>query len=155
MKLADVERFFVPRHIVAETEVTLQSAGNEGYEAFVLWTGRQEGASFQIINARVPRQTSYRLVSGVCVRVDGEELHKLNIWLFEAAQTLAVQVHAHPTDAYHSDTDDAYPIVATLGGLSIVVPDFCRRGLLVHDTAMYRLRGTQWIRESNDCVEVV
>lgn len=38
-------------------------------------------------------------------------------------------------DAHHSPTDDAFPIVTTLGALSIVLARFGRRGLLVDDTA--------------------
>jgi hypothetical protein len=76
--------------------------------------------------------------------VEGSELHRLNVWLFEHGEELAVQVHSHPTDAYHSDTDDAYPIVAIRGGLSIVVPDFARDGLLGHGVAYYRLGREGW-----------
>jgi hypothetical protein len=53
-------------------------------------------------------------------------------------------VHAHPTDAFHSPTDDTYPIVTTVGGLSIVVPDFARRGVLTRGTVAYRLSSAGW-----------
>src|SRR5258708_7476442 len=99
--------------IVAKTEETLRSAGAEGYEAFVLWSGRQNGRTFDVRTAHVPQQKSYRLPSGLCVRVEGDELHRLNVWLYESGEVLAVQVHAHPDEAYHSETANAYPIVAT------------------------------------------
>jgi hypothetical protein len=35
-----------------------------------------------------------------------------------------IQVHTHPGAAFHSPTDDAYPIVHTPGFLSLVVPNF-------------------------------
>lgn len=35
-----------------------------------------------------------------------------------------VQVHTHPGAAFHSATDDAYPIVQTAGFLSLVIPNF-------------------------------
>jgi hypothetical protein len=35
-----------------------------------------------------------------------------------------VQVHTHPKAAFHSLTDDTWPIVHTLGFLSLVVPNF-------------------------------
>ena len=76
------------------------------------------------------------------------------MWLYEAGEMLAVQVHAHPTDAYHSDTDDTYPIVATLGGLSIGVPDFCSRGLFTDSTMIYRLEPKGWVEQPRDLVEV-
>lgn len=152
--LTDVERFVVPSQIVQHTEERLLEAGSKGYEMFVLWSGCQRDRVFDIKTPHVPKQTSYRLESGLCVRVEGPELHRLNMWLYEAGEMLAVQVHAHPTDAYHSETDDTYPIVATLGGLSIVVPDFCRRGLFTDGTAIYRLEPRGWIEQPRGFVEV-
>jgi len=153
--LADVDHFQVPSEIVEKTEERLRQAGSEGYELFVLWSGCQRGNLFQVRTPHVPKQTSYRLASGLCVRVEGPELHRLNVWLYEAGEILAVQVHAHPTEAYHSETDDTYPIVATLGGLSIVAPDFCRRGLFTKGTAIYRLESEGWIEQPRHCIEVI
>ncbi len=155
MTLVDVDRFQVPSEIAKQTEETLRRAGSEGYEIFVLWSGRHRGNLFQIQTPHVPKQTSYRLRTGLCVRVEGQELHRLNVWLYEAGEILAVQVHAHPTEAFHSETDDTYPIVATLGGLSIVAPNFCRHGLFTKDTAIYRLESGGWIEQPSDCVEVI
>lgn len=154
MTLADVEQFHVPAAIVRQTEETLRNAGAEGYEVFVLWSGRQNGRLFNVRTIHVPRQDSYRLSSGLCVRVDGDELHRLNVWLYEAGETLAVQVHAHPDAAYHSETDDTYPIVATLGGLSIVAAEFCRAGLFTSSTAIYRLHSDGWTEHPGDLVQV-
>jgi hypothetical protein len=153
--LVEVERFQVPSEIVRRTEETLRRAGAKGYEIFVLWSGRQRGSVFEVQTPHVPRQKSYRLPTGLCVRVEGEELHRLNVWLYEAGEALAVQVHAHPDSAYHSATDDAYPIMATLGGLSIVAPDFCRPGLFTEGTAIYRLESRGWIKQPRDRVEVI
>ncbi len=154
MTLADVEQFQVPATIVRQTEETLRSAGVEGYEVFVLWSGRQNGRLFTVRTARVPKQNSYRLESGLCVRVDGTELHRLNMWLYETDEILAVQVHAHPDEAYHSETDDSYPIVATLGGLSIVAAEFCREDLFTPSTAIYRLYPDGWIEQAPDVIQV-
>lgn len=154
MTLAGVERFQVPATIIGQTEDALRSAGAEGYEAFVLWSGRQEGRLFNVRTVHVPKQDSYRLDSGLCVRVDGNELHRLNVWLYEASEILAIQVHAHPDEAYHSETDDTYPIVATLGGLSIVAAEFCRLGLFTPSTAIYRLYPEGWIEQAADLIEV-
>jgi hypothetical protein len=155
MMLAQVEHFQVPATIVAQTEEALRTAGAEGYEAFVLWSGRQNGRLFDVRTVHVPKQDSYRLSSGLCVRVDGDELHRLNVWLYEAGEILAIQVHAHPDDAYHSETDDTYPIVATLGGLSIVAAEFCRAGLFTASTAIYRLLSDGWTKQNADLVRVM
>jgi hypothetical protein len=153
--LVTVEHFLVPASVVEQTEETLRIAGSEGYEAFVLWSGLQNDRTFHIRTIHVPKQKSYRLNSGLCVRVDGDELHRLNVWLYEAGELLAVQVHAHPDTAYHSETDDTYPIVSTLGGVSIVAAEFCRAGLFAPSTAIYRLQQDGWVRQTNGLVRVM
>jgi hypothetical protein len=152
--LTDVEQFQVPARIVKQTEETLRSAGAQGYEAFVLWSGKQVGRLFNALTVHIPNQNSYRLDTGLCVRVDGDELHRLNMWLYEAGEVMAIQVHAHPDDAYHSETDNTYPIVATLGGLSIVAAEFCRAGLFTSSTVIYRLLSDGWIKQRSDLVKV-
>jgi hypothetical protein len=37
-----------------------------------------------------------------------------------------VQVHTHPGRAFHSPTDDDFPIVRTEGFLSLVIPRFAQ-----------------------------
>ncbi len=155
MTLADVSCFCVPAGIVEETERALLQAGTEGHELFVLWSGCQDGSLFEVRTPHIPKQTSYRLRNGLCVRVEGEELHRLNRWLYEAGEILAVQVHAHPGRAFHSTTDNTYPIVATVGGLSIVAPDFCRRGLLTREAAVYRLERYGWVEKPSNLVQVI
>ena len=144
MTLADADRFQVPTDVVAETETKLRGAGDRGLELFVLWSGSLDGRMFTVRTLHVPAQTSYQLEDGLMVRVDGDALHTLNMWLYEHKEFLAVQVHAHPSDAFHSDTDDTYPIVTAEGSLSIVAADFCRDGLLSDATAAYRLRKSRW-----------
>ncbi len=156
MTLADVALFRVPKEAVSAAEDALQEAGRSGYERFVLWTGMIDGAHFVVQNTRVPRQKSYKIRGReLLVRVEGDALHELNAQLYQSRQVLAIQIHAHPTEAYHSDTDDGYPIVTTLGGISIVVPDFCRRGLIVPGTAFYRLSPRGWEPQDASIMEVI
>lgn len=145
--LGEVERFVAPRGVVDRTDTALRAAGERGAELFVLWTGRIDGATFTAQTAYVPDQTAHRLSGGVCVTVEGDALHTLNQWLYHHGQTLGVQIHTHPTRAYHSTTDDTYPIVTQRGGLSIVVPDFAERGMRGSGVAVYRLGQRGWRRQ--------
>lgn len=131
-----------------ETDQRLRDAGRDGCELFVLWTGVLSGNTFSIQTIHVPKQTSYKGKGGLCVRVDGSELHRLNRWLFENNEELGVQVHTHPTNAYHSETDDAYPIVTERGGISIVVPYFARDGVRGPRVAVYRLDDDGWVEQA-------
>lgn len=155
MTLEDIETFSVPAEIVEDTEESLVAAGSEGLERFVLWSGNISGNDFVVETVHVPEQEAYKLETGLLVRIEGEALHRLNAWLYESGEVLGVQVHAHPTLAYHSETDDTYPIITTLGGLSIVTPDFCTRGLFVEDSAVYRLTREGWMDEESSVVKMI
>ena len=158
MTLQGVRRFRIRASAIRETEEAIQTAGQDGYELFVIWSGTRDGDTFIVAEVHIPEQTSYRLDDGLCVRIDGSELHRLNVWLYEAQQTIGVQVHSHPTDAYHSDTDNTYPIATLNGSLSIVLPFFGRDGWGASDIAVYRLRQGRWLKLTcplSDVIEVV
>ena len=158
MTLRDIERFRVGEAAIRETEEAIRSAGRDGYELFVVWSGTCDGRIFTVDRVHVPRQVSYKLDNGLCVEVDGPELHRLNVWLFEAQQVIGVQIHSHPTAAYHSETDDAYPIATLDGSLSVVLPLFGREGFEASGIAAYRLDRGIWLElpESlEDILEVV
>lgn len=144
MTLTQLETICVPQPIVHETEGHLRRAGRRGLELFVLWSGTLSTSEFTVRTVHVPRQTSYRMKSGLMVRVEGDALHGLNSWLYEHREVLAVQVHAHPTNAFHSETDNTYPIVTATGSISIVAADFCRDGLISGASAVYRLGENGW-----------
>ena len=139
-----VTRFIVPSDVAQETDLQLRAAGRHRAECFVLWSGVHDQDAFRVRTAHVPRQVAYRFEEGLCVRVDGDELHRLNVWLFKNHEQLGVQVHSHPTDAYHSETDDTYPIVTVRGALSLVVPEFGRDGVRGDGVASYRLGVSGW-----------
>jgi hypothetical protein len=146
MTLAVVEEFVVPMDLVDQTLGPLQEAGQHGYEAFVLWGGRLEEQRFEFVSAYFPEQTTSRGEEGLLVYVEGEALFRVNRAFYEHGLILGGQVHSHPTAAYHSDTDDTYPLMTLIGGLSGVVPDFGDGGRdRIGEWAWYRLIGTgEW-----------
>jgi hypothetical protein len=95
-----------------------------------------------VTNLLIPRQRATRTSEGVCASVDADEMYRINAELFKAELRLIAQIHSHPTDAYHSDTDDENALVRTVGCLSLVVPDFAMRPFSLADTAVYRLDRT-------------
>ena len=56
-----------------------------------------------------------------------------------------MQVHSHPTVAYHSKTDDTYPIATLVGSLSMVFPFFGIDGWESSGIAAYRLGHEGWV----------
>ena len=158
MTLGGVQRFRIQSSAIRETVEAIRSAGQDGYELFVIWSGTRDDDTFTVAKVHIPEQTSYKLDAGLCVRIGGSELHRLNVWLYEARQVIGVQIHSHPTDAYHSETDDTYPIATLDGSLSIVLPFFGLDGWESSDIAAYRLGQDGWVKVAgllNDLVEVI
>lgn len=146
MTLEAVREFVVPLKLVDQTLEPLQEAGHHGYEAFVLWGGHLDGSEFEFVAVYCPEQTTSRGEEGLLVMVDGEALFRVNRAFYERGLILGGQVHSHPTDAYHSSTDDTYPLMTLAGGLSAVVPDFGDGGReRLSEWAWYRLVGAgEW-----------
>lgn len=137
--LQGVSRVLISSELLEHTHRTLREIGEEEVEGLVLWAGRLEGTAFSVEAVLRPRQRAPRTPTGLCVLVDGAEIHRINTWLFERKMELVAQVHSHPTEAYHSALDDTIPIVTTVGGLSLVVPDFARGPADLATYAGYRL----------------
>jgi hypothetical protein len=149
--LAHVNKVIVPSACVAEAHSHLRRVGLRGLEGFALWAGELDGDSFLVRATIIPEQRGLRSDLGVCVVVGGDELHRVNVWLYERRMTLIAQLHSHPDEAYHSTTDDTYPIATTTGSLSLVVPNFAREPFSLADCAAYRLlppRG--WVELSGE-----
>jgi hypothetical protein len=150
---ADIDRIVVPAARVREAQAHLRRVGEQGAEGFALWAGAQHSTTFLVRATCIPAQEALRFEKGLCVRVDGPELHRINMWLYEQGLTLIAQLHSHPGVAYHSTTDDAYPIATTVGSLSIVIPDFARSPFSIVRCAVYRLSvDGQWNKLSTDAV---
>lgn len=153
-------RFVVPRAAVLEpTVAALRSAGLRGEEAFVVWAGVvEDDTAVRFTRCLVPEQTPSRTPDGLLVTVGAAALNTINRDCHSAGELMAGQVHTHPTLAYHSGTDDHYPLVTLLGALSVVLPDFAAGGTRrMRDWAFYRLAGpARWVELTRqDRVEVV
>lgn len=139
-------RFVVPRQAVQDVHDHLTEVGRQGYEGLGLWVGRIDGATATVAHALIPAQRLIRNASGVGVHVPGDELHRLNVWLFDNELRILAQIHSHPTHAYHSGTDDDYALATTAGSLSLVVPDFAQNPPDLSRMAIYRLERTgRWV----------
>ena len=158
MTLQDVRRFRIKASAMNDTMDAIRSAGREGYELFVIWSGTLDDDVFAVARVHIPEQVSYKLAPGLCVRIEGSELHRLNVWLFNAQQIVGAQVHSHPGEAYHSEIDNTYPVATLDGSLSIVLPFFGRDGWGSTDIAAYRLEQGGWVElegHLNDLIEVI
>jgi hypothetical protein len=140
--LSDINRFVIAGDVIDRTLDVVQDAGRTGYEAFVLWGGVRSDTPGELLLVSVyqPRQRGITTEDGLLVVVDGEALHRANEAFYERGEVIAAQAHSHPTDAFHSDTDDTYPLMTLQGGLSVVVQFFGHGGReAIGEWAWFRL----------------
>ena len=145
VRLDSVEHISIDPGVVETTLHVLQQFGAHGCEGLVLWVGKVTEGHARITRAVVPNQTPMKSEEGVGYFIDGQVLFELNQKLSDTGLRLIAQVHSHPGEAYHSDSDDRYAIVTADGGLSLVVPDF---GKAPNDPtlwAVYRLSNGSWL----------
>lgn len=157
--LSEVDRFAIRVKTVRATLEALRSAGRTGNEAFVLWGGRIRDRECAIEQELVPSQIAHRTEHGLLVTIPGDALHEANVFFYERSLVLAAQVHSHPTSAFHSETDNHYPLATLEGALSIVVPYFGLEGGDPTTWVVYRLSQGKWKhvsrRKKRKLIEVV
>lgn len=143
---SDIKTLEIPILKIQEVYSHLRYAGTKMTEGVALLSGKREGNIFKVLNTIIPKQEAYSHKGGLLYTVDADELHRINVWLYRNSQQLICQIHSHPSEAYHSDTDDAYPIIATIGGVSIVIPDFGFGDIDPNLWAVYRLNNiNSWV----------
>lgn len=144
----EIETIYLPKKLAVTAIEALFSAGRRGVEGVALWAGKSDGKCFHVEKTIVPRQEAGSVEDGLIYVVEGDELHRIALDLYDNKQQLIAQIHSHPGAAYHSKTDDMYPIVTVLGGVSVVVPNFARGGVNLLEWAVYRLLpDTNWTEQ--------
>ena len=114
-----MSRLSLPAHVLTETFQHFRTCGQGRRECQVLWKGpwSQPGS----ITAAV--HSAHRAHAGG-FQVEDAWLNAFWVALAREREGVRIQIHTHPHEAFHSPTDDAYPIVHTVGFLSLVIPDF-------------------------------
>jgi hypothetical protein len=132
-------------NVVATTLDHFRQMGARGSEGLAVWAGpSSDSTEWRATHAIIPKQTGIRSEHGIAVTISGDELHKLNVFLYKNRLRLISQVHSHPTHAFHSEMDDAYAIATELGSFSIVVPYFAMHQDDMSNSAVYRLLPRRW-----------
>jgi len=135
----------VPRSLRAKTDSYLKLSKTNRVEVVLLWSANVEEENTRIHEVWLPRQEAGKGF----FHVPEEELFEINKELFRLKQTLAAQVHTHPSTAFHSETDNEFAIVSQEGAYSIVVPRFGGTSVSDYENCAYYLReGSAWRRLS-------
>jgi hypothetical protein len=109
----------LPRRMIETTFATFRSCGAGERECQLYWASPWSNPSI-ITEVVHPRHMS----SAYALSLDSAWIS--DFWLELANRDLGVrvQVHTHPGEAFHSPTDDAFPLIHEVGFLSLVIPDF-------------------------------
>jgi proteasome lid subunit RPN8/RPN11 len=126
-----------PKAAVEQTLVHLRDAGTRLQECVVLWLGKREGETIQIMRCYRPLQRA----KTDQFHIPPEGMTALQAVMRSERLMVAAQVHSHPGLAFHSEADDAWAIVRHEGALSLVVPRFAADtipGNFMQQTKTYR-----------------
>jgi hypothetical protein len=104
--------------ILRRTYDMLQKCGRGKCECVVYWTGP---AGSDVVDG-LEHPPHRRSPGGY--EVDSRWLTKFWKELRVRKRSIKAQVHTHPGEAFHSTTDDKWPIVSQAGFVSVVIPDF-------------------------------
>jgi hypothetical protein len=105
--------------VLAETFTELRRCGQGRRECQVLWTSPWDKL-VTIDRVVHPKHQAW----GEGFELDGPWLNLFWQELMATNSGIRVQIHTHPGRAFHSATDDAWPIIHTQGFLSLVIPQF-------------------------------
>ena len=151
--LGTVTTYYVPQTVLDETRAFLYQRGLLGCEGAALWIAEPQETVAHITRLFVPKQRCIKTPWGIAVELTEEAHYTLTDHL-EPGERIAIRIHSHPHEAYHSQRDDANAVITHEGAISIVVPDFAREPLDFTICAAYRLaHGRGWLRLTIDEVQ--
>lgn len=111
----------IPSRLLDASFSFLRACGKRRCECQVLWLAHSTGP---MVVCDIAHSDHRSHASGF--ELSNQWLSELWLQLASTNTSIVAQVHTHPGRAFHSKTDDAFPIVHTPGFLSIVVPNFGR-----------------------------
>lgn len=109
----------LPRRMIEETFATFRSCGENLRECQLYWLSRWEDPS-HLMEVTHPSHVS----SAYALAIESSWISAFWDDLSRRGLGVRVQVHTHPAEAFHSPTDDRYPLLGHEGFLSLVIPDF-------------------------------
>lgn len=111
--------YTLPVRMIEETFASLRSCGNNERECQLYWVSKWDDPS-QLTEVVHPLHTASRYG----LSIDSAWISSFWNDLADRGLGVRIQVHTHPYEAFHSDVDDAYPLLVNAGFLSLVIPNF-------------------------------
>lgn len=115
-------KYRVPGEILVRTFDHFRRCGQGRHECQALWISRWSSPEI-IADVIHPRHRA----NAFGFLLDDAWLNQFWLELARTQSSVRVQVHTHPEHAFHSRTDDEFPIIHTPGFLSLVIPYFAMK----------------------------
>jgi hypothetical protein len=112
------ERLKVAGDVLPATFKFLRDCGRGECECAVYWTGPSTDGAVDDVEHPVHAR------SALGYEVESSWLTDFWKRLAAAKRSVKAQIHTHPGEAFHSASDDCWPIVSQAGFISIVLPNF-------------------------------
>lgn len=118
-----LDRLMIPENVLRNSILALSYAA--GREMLCYWLGtevrdQQQGTSALVTTVAFPHIESayaqFRVVEG--------QLGLITTWCADHGLWILAQVHTHPTDEPHSESDECWPASQRRGFISVVFPFF-------------------------------
>jgi hypothetical protein len=109
----------IPRRMIEQTFATFRSCGENQRECQLYWLSAWDNP-LVLTEVVHPKHWSSRYG----LRIESDWINQFWNDMAERGLGVRIQVHTHPSEAFHSATDDAYPLLFDAGFLSLVIPDF-------------------------------
>jgi hypothetical protein len=109
----------LPAGVWQETLNTFRSCGAGTNECVIYWCAPT--TTPVVIDVAVHPE---HLASPMMYEIERTWLNRFGFDLARQGKSVVVQVHTHAGEAFHSSTDDRWPMVTTPGFLSLVLPHF-------------------------------
>lgn len=119
-----INKYIVPRDILRDTLTHLLAAGVEGHEGYLCWSGINLGNDNVLIRSCIYPK-SFRSLHSAWVDL-GSAAFDIGQQVAARGELIFAQVHSHPGAAFHSETDNKYPISHQKGFISLVVPNYAK-----------------------------
>lgn len=127
--------------VLGTTFEVLRSCGRSECECVVYWVGPAGADAVDGVEHPTHRRSPFGY------QIDDSWLTRFGLDLGRRQRSVKAQVHTHPGAAFHSQTDDDWPIVAQPGFLSVVIPNFAMNGITLKNAWIGRLQQNGTWRE--------
>lgn len=144
--VAPKHRLICSAHMWRQILVELERRGEHCHESGVFLLGVERKGRREVLDRIYYDDLDPDAYStGVCV-LHGSAFAKLWALCRQRNLTVVADAHTHPVEAFQSSSDKANPMVAQVGHIAIIIPNFARHPVQTRDLQIYEYCGQhEWI----------